>query len=68
MSNENSFSEKNLQQIEEENVNFIKDIKGFYNKIHNEISSLKTIILDQSKTNGNTPVAMRKHMLSEKVP
>lgn len=36
----------NISNLEEENLNFMKDIKQFYNKIHEEISQLKSIIID----------------------
>ena len=37
-SNDESMIEHNLSNLEEENLNFMKDIKQFYNKIHEEIS------------------------------
>jgi hypothetical protein len=45
----------------------MKDIKGFYNKIHSEISNLKGILINTNKPLGS-PIGSRKHMLSEKVP
>ena len=64
-----SIVEKDLSQFEEENLNFIKDIKGFYSKIHNEIAQLKNILMDSAKNNhSGTPLSSRKHIISEKVP
>lgn len=37
-SNEDSLLDKDYSHLEEENLNFIKDIKGFYSKIHEEIA------------------------------
>lgn len=50
VSNENSFNDKNLHEVEEDNFTFIKDIKQYYNQIHHEIYSLKNIIIDSSKS------------------
>ena len=34
---EESVDQKEFSTLEVENLNFVKDIKGFYNKIHDEI-------------------------------
>lgn len=64
--NVKSNDEINLSNFEEDNLTFMKDIKHFYNKIHDEISQLKGILID---TKRHSPLQQsRKHMLSEKVP
>jgi hypothetical protein len=37
-SGDDSLLDKDYSHLEEENLNFIKDIKGFYSKIHSEIA------------------------------
>jgi hypothetical protein len=39
--------------LEEDNNQMIRGIKGFYNKIHNEIANLKTILKDNDDSVGN---------------
>ena len=41
------------EAIEEDNHQMIRGIKGFYNKIHNEIANLKTILKDDDDSAGN---------------
>jgi len=41
------------EAIEEDNHQMIRGIKGFYNKIHNEIANLKTILKDDIDSAGN---------------
>lgn len=41
------------EAIEEDNHKMIRGIKGFYNKIHNEIANLKTILKDDIGSAGN---------------
>lgn len=40
-----------IDNLDLENMNFVKDIKGFYSKIHQEINQLKTILLDSAMNN-----------------
>ena len=52
----------------EDNQNFIKDIKGYYSKIHQEIAQLKNILIDSAKHNipaNSSPLSSRNNYLAQ---
>ncbi len=55
---------QSMNQGEGDNLNFIKDIKGFYSKIHQEIHQLKNILIDSSK---NTESPKKRQSLTAMV-
>eukprot|EP00347_Sterkiella_histriomuscorum_P008686 403344143 len=70
---QNSSQKKNVDIYDEDNfnididnINFVRDIKGFYSKIHQEIHQLKTILIDNASQNQNVNNSPYSHQKLEK--